>query len=78
MIKKLTCIVCPNGCEIEIDGDSIKGYTCKRGLEYAKEELFHPHLQFPRQQMRKYLYCIPAEQRRADTTVQAKNVYIWS
>ena len=43
MIKKLTCIVYPNGCEIEIDGDSIKGYTCKRGLEYAKEELFHPH-----------------------------------
>ena len=42
MIKKITCIVCPNGCEIEIDGDNIRGYTCKRGLEYAKNELLAP------------------------------------
>lgn len=42
MSKKITCIVCPNGCQIEIDGDKISGYTCKRGLEYAKEELLAP------------------------------------
>ena len=44
MIKKITCIVCPNGCEIEIDGDNIRGYTCKRGLEYAKNELLAPKI----------------------------------
>ena len=42
MSEKITCIVCPNGCEIEIDGENISGYSCKRGFEYAKEELFHP------------------------------------
>lgn len=42
MSKKITCIVCPNGCEIEIDGERISGYTCKRGLEYAKEEMISP------------------------------------
>ncbi len=42
MSKKITCIVCPNGCEIEIDGGKIFGYTCKRGLEYAKEEMIAP------------------------------------
>lgn len=42
MSKKITCIVCPNGCEIEIEGDKISGYTCKRGLEYAKEEMIAP------------------------------------
>ena len=40
--KKLICIVCPNGCEIEIDGNKISGYTCKRGLEYAKTEFLNP------------------------------------
>ena len=42
MSKKITCIVCPNGCEIVIEGEKISGYTCPRGLAYAKEEIFAP------------------------------------
>ncbi len=48
MEKKLTCIVCPMGCEITVDLDdkgnilSISGNTCNRGEEYAKNELTHP------------------------------------
>ncbi len=42
MSKTLTCIVCPNGCELHVDGENISGYKCPRGLNYAKEELFAP------------------------------------
>ena len=39
----LTCIGCPLGCSLTAvpaaDGFEISGYTCKRGLEYAKKEL---------------------------------------
>ncbi len=42
----LTCIGCPLGCtltaEPEGEGFAISGYTCKRGLEYAKKELTCP------------------------------------
>lgn len=39
---KLICIKCPKGCEISVDGESIKGYSCPRGIEYVKEELSNP------------------------------------
>ena len=47
MTKKLTCIVCPMGCElnIEFSGDkiiSVRGNTCKRGEEYAISECSAP------------------------------------
>ena len=42
----LTCIGCPLGCTLTAeprdDGFEISGYTCKRGLEYAKKELTAP------------------------------------
>ena len=43
----LTCIGCPLGCAVSVvkDGNSIEeitGYTCKRGLEYAKTEVLAP------------------------------------
>lgn len=43
----LTCIGCPLGCSISVtkNGDEIEeitGYTCKRGLEYAKTEVLAP------------------------------------
>lgn len=47
-IKELTCIVCPSGCRIkcELDDDgkviSITGNTCKRGYNYASQEMTHP------------------------------------
>ena len=47
MTKKLTCIVCPMGCQlkVELDGKrvvSVEGYTCKRGLAYAETEFTAP------------------------------------
>ena len=47
MIRELTCIVCPKGCQlkVELDGKAIKsitGHTCKRGEEYAKTECTAP------------------------------------
>ena len=42
----LTCIGCPLGCSLTAvpaaEGFDISGYTCKRGLEYAKKELTRP------------------------------------
>ena len=44
--RMLTCIGCPLGCSLTAvptaDGFDISGYTCKRGLEYAKKELTRP------------------------------------
>lgn len=47
MLREFTCIVCPNGCEIQAeieDGKvkSISGATCKRGEEYVNQELTAP------------------------------------
>lgn len=47
MKKQLTCIICPKGCliDIEFEQEKIKkvsGYTCKRGLEYATNEITNP------------------------------------
>lgn len=51
MTKKMTCIVCPIGCELSIeynlvDGKptdiSVSGNTCKRGEKYATTELISP------------------------------------
>ena len=47
MIRELTCIVCPKGCQlkVELDGKkvvSVEGYTCKRGLVYAETECTAP------------------------------------
>lgn len=45
--KKLTCIGCPLGCEIEVKMQerqiiSIIGNTCKRGELYVREEVTNP------------------------------------
>ena len=45
MIKNLTCIVCPEGCKLEIDIDSdyaVNGAKCKRGSDYGRQELTNP------------------------------------
>ena len=45
-VKVIRCIVCPTGCQIQAmsKGSEIvfEGYTCERGLEYAKQEYFEP------------------------------------
>ncbi len=47
MVRELTCIVCPKGCQlkVELEGKEIKsitGHTCKRGEEYARTECTAP------------------------------------
>ncbi|MFO7795533.1 MAG: DUF1667 domain-containing protein [Promethearchaeati archaeon] len=47
VIKTIRCIVCPTGCEIKVkenpEGEvNFEGYTCRRGLEYAKQEFYEP------------------------------------
>ncbi len=41
-MKEITCIICPVGCRILIDKDNISNYKCKKGLNYAREELINP------------------------------------
>ena len=48
MIRELTCIVCPKGCQLKVTLDedkkvvSVEGATCKRGVEYANNECTNP------------------------------------
>lgn len=47
MMRMLTCIVCPRGCQLtaNVQGGevlNVEGYTCKRGREYAIAECTHP------------------------------------
>ncbi len=47
MLREFTCIICPNGCEIEaeLDGNqilSIEGATCPKGEAYVRQELTNP------------------------------------
>lgn len=45
--KEITCIVCPIGCKITLrkkgtSSDVITGNKCKKGKEYARNEVFDP------------------------------------
>ena len=45
--RELTCIVCPRGCqlEIELDGEKVIGVSgniCSRGVAYAEAECTNP------------------------------------
>jgi len=47
MIKKITCIDCPVGCQMEVDvegGHMIKltGNKCEKGEHYAQQEIENP------------------------------------
>ena len=47
MLRTFTCIVCPNGCEIQVELEgkeiqSITGHTCDKGKEYVTQELTAP------------------------------------
>ena len=42
-MRELTCIVCPNGCELKfLDDGSVVGNLCQRGEAFAKQEVSHP------------------------------------
>lgn len=45
--KQITCIICPIGCTITVQGDAstvlaVEGNSCKRGEAYATQEFIHP------------------------------------
>lgn len=45
--KELICISCPLGCVVKVELDdgvinNISGYSCKRGIAYAKKEITDP------------------------------------
>lgn len=47
MKKEIICTVCPRGCSVTVEGTeneitSIEGYSCKRGMEFAKSEFSNP------------------------------------
>ena len=43
-MPKLICIVCPNGCELNIDENTheVSGNRCERGKRFAIDELTNP------------------------------------
>lgn len=45
-MKELTCIVCPNGCSLQVEetdnGWKVTGNQCKRGEAFAIAEMTHP------------------------------------
>ena len=47
MIRELTCIVCPKGCQLKAEIENgavvnVTGHTCPRGKQYAIDECTHP------------------------------------
>lgn len=47
MLKEFTCIICPNGCEIEAAVEagkilSLTGAVCSKGEDYVSQELTDP------------------------------------
>lgn len=40
--KKFICIICPKCCELEIDGSEVNGARCKKGEEFAHQEVILP------------------------------------
>lgn len=47
MKKEMTCIICPNGCDLEVGIEEgkviyVNGALCKRGRKYATEEITDP------------------------------------
>ena len=46
MIEQITCICCPKGCVITLNserpGETVKGFRCEQGRDYAISELAHP------------------------------------
>ena len=45
-MPELTCIVCPQGCRLDVKGTAdhliISGHNCPRGEEYARNEVISP------------------------------------
>ncbi|MCX6568682.1 MAG: DUF1667 domain-containing protein [Candidatus Aminicenantes bacterium] len=47
VLDRLTCILCPVGCELEVRKDEageldVRGNQCDKGIPFAVEEILHP------------------------------------
>ena len=42
MKREFTCIICPKGCRLTVDRDTVTGNSCPKGAEYAISECYHP------------------------------------
>ena len=47
VLDRLTCVLCPVGCELEVRKDEageldVQGNQCDKGLPFAVEEILHP------------------------------------
>lgn len=50
MKKVLICVVCPNGCQLEVDFEAqepvriheVTGHLCDKGADWAEQEMTHP------------------------------------
>jgi len=47
LVDRLTCVLCPVGCELEIGKDpageiQVQGNQCDKGIPFATEEVLHP------------------------------------
>ncbi len=38
----MTCVLCPNGCTLTVEGERVSGCRCSRGREFAVKELTDP------------------------------------
>jgi CxxC motif-containing protein len=45
-VDRLTCILCPVGCELEVRraerGLDVQGHQCEKGIGFATEEILYP------------------------------------
>jgi CxxC motif-containing protein len=45
-VDRLTCILCPIGCELEVTrperGLDVRGNQCEKGIDFATEEVLYP------------------------------------
>lgn len=45
-MREMVCIVCPNGCKLTVTGEgdtlTVSGNKCKRGLQFAENEVKCP------------------------------------
>jgi CxxC motif-containing protein len=47
VVDRLTCVLCPVGCELEVRKDEageldVRGNQCDKGAPFAVEEILHP------------------------------------
>lgn len=42
--REMICIVCPRGCHLQVDEESLKvtGNCCEKGAAYGRNEVTHP------------------------------------